>query len=747
MAAPSGTKWSSIFDGYGRLGIYTSIANSDDLKSTVTVQVWVWSKYSLKDTNNKLYFNNDSSSASTLIGSTNINHTVDTGEGWSTSNQTKIMTKTYTYTRTASSRTVYCAAKLSGIDKIYSGSKSMSITASYTIPAIPVYTISFNANGGTGAPSSVKKNHGTEITLPSAKPTRTGYSFQGWNSSSTATEATYTAGGKFTANRTVTLYAVWKANTYTITFNANGGSGGPSTQTKTHDKTLTLSTTKPTRANYNFLGWSTSSTATTATYAAGGSYTGNANVTLYAVWELAYTAPRITNVDVYRSDSNGDAADEGTYIHVSFDWATDKTVTSPITIYVKKTSVTTWSSATSTVSGTSGSISRNIGGSYSTEDAYDVKIEVKDSVGSSTITRLVPGTKYIIDFLNGGNGMAIGKPAKTSNLLDIFWNTSIDGTLKVNNIAVKGDALTPSTAINPIASVEEDTVDNWKPYRHSFQYFNTAGCVTDQPSTTGVVLNFGNMSSYIRQMWFAMTNGSIYHRGGGNGGWSGTWKTILDSSNYTNYAVSKDKHGLCVYESAGIDPDTTTEHLILTNKNTPIGGYMYIKTDFYSGKTATSPRMQIAFTYNKRGSVYYRLYHSNSSYFGGWTEWMPFGSVIAPGDTYTVAASAQFHGIITGSSQTVQGTLYLGTPIVATSVTLSGNFVVRGVKGYLNEMDYTTGVSVTASGYECSATIVDAARGVVNVRLYKTSAYTNATNNTPVAICSSQNTLLKLTFN
>ena len=63
----------------------------------------------------------------------------------------------------------------------------------------------------------------------------------------------------------------------------HGGSGAPASQTKTHGVTLTLSSTKPTRSGYTFKGWSTSSTATSASYSAGGSYTTNASATLYAV--------------------------------------------------------------------------------------------------------------------------------------------------------------------------------------------------------------------------------------------------------------------------------------------------------------------------------------------------------------------------------------------------------------------------------------------------------------------------------
>ena len=121
----------------------------------------------------------------------------------------------------------------------------------------------------------------------SERPIRNGYEFLGWSKSSNATSPTYGIVSSFDApvNQTSTLYAVWAAQTYTISYNANGGSGAPSSQTKTHGVTLTLSSTKPTRVGYEFLGWATSPTATSATYSAGGSYTNNGTATLYAVWK------------------------------------------------------------------------------------------------------------------------------------------------------------------------------------------------------------------------------------------------------------------------------------------------------------------------------------------------------------------------------------------------------------------------------------------------------------------------------
>lgn len=174
-------------------------------------------------------------------------------------------------------------------------SATKTVSFSVTVPAWTSYTVKYNANGGGGAPSSQTKWKDQTLTLSSTKPTRTGYTFQGWATSSSGSVA-YTAGANYTANASVTLYAIWKAITYTVKYNANGGNGAPSSQTKTYGKTLTLSSTVPTRSSindngtlttYTFKGWATSATSTSVAYKAGASYTANAAITLYAVWSKA----------------------------------------------------------------------------------------------------------------------------------------------------------------------------------------------------------------------------------------------------------------------------------------------------------------------------------------------------------------------------------------------------------------------------------------------------------------------------
>ena len=147
------------------------------------------------------------------------------------------------------------------------------------------YNISYNANGGSGAPSSQTKYYDKLLSLSSLKPIRTGYTFKGWSTSSTATKASYQSGDNYISNSNVTLYAVWEKIQYNISYNANGGSGAPSDQSKYYDSTITLRSGKPTREGYIFKGWSTRSTALSADYQPGDRYSSNSNLTLYAVWE------------------------------------------------------------------------------------------------------------------------------------------------------------------------------------------------------------------------------------------------------------------------------------------------------------------------------------------------------------------------------------------------------------------------------------------------------------------------------
>ena len=73
------------------------------------------------------------------------------------------------------------------------------------------YNVTYNANGGSGAPAAQSKDHGETIKLSNTIPKRDGYSFVGWSLSETSSVGNYNPGDSFSNNANTTLYAVWKA--------------------------------------------------------------------------------------------------------------------------------------------------------------------------------------------------------------------------------------------------------------------------------------------------------------------------------------------------------------------------------------------------------------------------------------------------------------------------------------------------------------------------------------------------------
>lgn len=123
------------------------------------------------------------------------------------------------------------------------------------------YTVSYSdnvSNATITVPSDQIKTHGTNLTLSSTQPTRTGYTFNNWNTSSNGTGTSYSAGGSYTSNADATLYAQWTANTYTVRYNANGGTGSTPSSSHSYNTAKNLTANAFTRTGYRFTGWSES---------------------------------------------------------------------------------------------------------------------------------------------------------------------------------------------------------------------------------------------------------------------------------------------------------------------------------------------------------------------------------------------------------------------------------------------------------------------------------------------------------
>lgn len=169
------------------------------------------------------------------------------------------------------------------------------------------YTVTWDGNGGTPSKSSSSFHYNDALgTLPTA--TRTGYTFKGWSTSKTGTVNVNTT-TKVTAN--VTYYAVWTINSYTWTFDANGGTGD-TTKTLNYNATLstlpTASRASTAANNYTFAGWfdtdaSTGGTQlTTSTKCTG-------NKTWYARWTASTRQYKLT----VTASTGGTVSGSGTY--------------------------------------------------------------------------------------------------------------------------------------------------------------------------------------------------------------------------------------------------------------------------------------------------------------------------------------------------------------------------------------------------------------------------------------------------
>lgn len=100
-------------------------------------------------------------------------------------------------------------------------SATTTVAFNVSVPAWTSYTVSYNANGGSGAPSSQTKWKDQALVLSSTKPTRTGYTFSKWNTKSDGSGTSYSSGANYTANSTATLYAIWTENKLTVNYYSN----------------------------------------------------------------------------------------------------------------------------------------------------------------------------------------------------------------------------------------------------------------------------------------------------------------------------------------------------------------------------------------------------------------------------------------------------------------------------------------------------------------------------------------------
>lgn len=154
----------------------------------------------------------------------------------------------------------------------------------------------------------IKKHNAYNITLSGSVTNQSGY-----------------MNGTSSASQTITVPAL--AHHY-VTFDANGGTGAPGRADKWYGEQVTIPTTKPTRTNYEFLGWSATKDGQVA-YKPGEKYwITDADATYYAVWKLLYVPPKFTNGLAIRTNSMSSTTSDysGGYCYASFSYKVDTTI-------------------------------------------------------------------------------------------------------------------------------------------------------------------------------------------------------------------------------------------------------------------------------------------------------------------------------------------------------------------------------------------------------------------------------------
>ena len=212
---------------------------------------------------------------------------------------------------------------LTGYSNTSGGSKNYEVTSTvtgefidknypsktlYVVFTANTYKIAFNNNGGSGTMDAITCTYDKDCTLTKNTFTKTGYTFAGWSKTSNG-EIQYTNGSivkNLLTSGSMTLYAKWTANTYTVSYNANGGSGTMNKTTCTYDTDCTLKANTFTKTGYTFASWTKDSTTGTA-YTAGSTVKNLAtsgNVNMYAKWNINSYKVTISTTKMSTSSSS-----------------------------------------------------------------------------------------------------------------------------------------------------------------------------------------------------------------------------------------------------------------------------------------------------------------------------------------------------------------------------------------------------------------------------------------------------------
>lgn len=415
------------------------------------------------------------------------------GEGWvklnsasgtlNYNNNVAYVTKSVTFNRTHSRQTIQFGAWNTG----NSLNNAWHTTGEDSFAALKSYSISYNKNSDNTVsnwPANQTKWYNENLTISSTKPKKptttqytytatfnsnyptaantnnyietatvtgsTSYTFSKWATVAASTGGTlYNSGATYTPNTAATLYPRWTSST-----------SSPSITFKAYSL-----------PNYTFQGWSTSSTGTTITYTPGATYTPTAssNVTWYGHWIINYKPPTINNeITAIRTTNDGTEFNEGTYCKISVSWTKGDGDISEIKWIIKQQNTIIASETTTNIATAATSANKILSGVDSTK-SYTIEVTITDTNNlSATKTTILSPAFFTLDILQGGEGIAIGKPATITSVFDVGFNTQINNSITstpvltvsavtINNITPTAVSITGTTKISGATTINGAT--------------------------------------------------------------------------------------------------------------------------------------------------------------------------------------------------------------------------------------------------------------------------------------------------
>ena len=435
---------------------YTMTTNPTNVVVTIT-QIERYSNYSGRtrmypQTSQIFYYDESGSNVETGISIAGIEYT---GIGW---------------------KTVWTGTKVvTSYRQIYVTSVSV-IAGMIEVPVLPSFQVTYNTDGGSAAPDTQLKYLGKQLILARSKPTKTGYTFVNWRSS--ADGKIYGSGGVYTLDQATTMTAQWGVNTYTVTYNTNGGAGVANAQIKTYNEPLNFNdgstiykkeTVNQITHEYELLHWNTNPDDSGDSYALGSDIPNITNpLTVYAIWELKYLHPFISNLQAYRtatsSISDKTRADRGEYIYISFDFvgcSDDAGSTYKVPDCKIQIDEDVYTPTLSFTTSPNGSLEFKAPTAYSYDNPHNIVIEVSDQDYSgskySAYDYITTGI-YPIDLFDNGqlNEVYMGVMHPYVNGVPLtLTDTYVDG-----NVDVRLDVDPNASAVTPAISGEDKDLFN-----------------------------------------------------------------------------------------------------------------------------------------------------------------------------------------------------------------------------------------------------------------------------------------------